>query len=77
MTTQQKALANKLKDKYFEDLFIAIERANELTEKIEFNNLEMTRDVSIELVKRCREASCAANALDNLMAGNPPPKYGE
>lgn len=38
---------------------------------------DTTREDSRAVVKSLQEALCAARALDNILAGNPPPRRGD
>jgi len=55
----------------------AAERLEALSDPNGQLQLTANREQTRALVKLCREQLCAAQALDNLLAGSQPPKRGE
>jgi hypothetical protein len=56
---------------------MATERLTKLADDSGALRPRVNADDTKKLLRELQEATCAARALDNLLAGNPPPRRGE
>ena len=62
--------------KHFRDAVLAIREANDFLSQIAENKVAKQKDI-VKLLQLCREASCAVQQVERLMAGCEPPKKGD